>query len=30
MKLRQVAELLQAEVLTDESLLDNEVDNVFC
>ena len=30
MKLRQVAELLQAEVLTDESLLENEVDNVFC
>ena len=30
MKLRQVAELLSARVLTDEALLENEVDNVFC
>ena len=30
MKLRKVAELLNARVLTDESLLENEVENVFC
>lgn len=30
MKLRQVAELLNARVLTDEELLENEVENVFC
>ena len=30
MKLRQVAELLKARVFTDETLLENRVDNVFC
>ena len=30
MKLRQVADLLKARVLTDEELLENSVDNVFC
>jgi len=30
MKLRQVAELLGARVFTDEALLENSVDNVFC
>ncbi len=30
MKLHQVAELLGARVLTDEALLENEVENVFC
>lgn len=30
MKLREVAKLLEARVLTDEALLENEVENVFC
>lgn len=30
MKLRQAALLLDARVLTDEALLENEVENVFC
>ena len=30
MKLHQVAEHLGARVLTDEALLENNVDNVFC
>lgn len=30
MKLREVAKLLDARVLTDEALLENEVENVFC
>lgn len=30
MKLRQVAALLDARVLTDEELLENSVENVFC